>query len=114
MSQGAARSSPQPTAPDPKPQLSDFALSQKIHAIINKVVRQIPSGGAIVGEKPNDFSYLLNMDDFKDLPKDKVEQELMSMVQFGDLKTMPRADGAFAIAPVHRQDAETNDYDDVY
>ena len=114
MSQEAARSSPQPTAPDPKPQLSDFVLSQKIHAIINKVVRQIPSGGAIVGEKPNDFSYLLNMDDFKDLPKDKVEQELMSMVQFGDLKIMPRADGAFAIAPVHRQDAETNDYDDGY
>lgn len=96
---------------DQEPQLSDFALSQKIHAVIDKVVHKIPAAGAIVGEKLNDFSYLLNADDFRDLPKDKVELELKNMVQLGDLKIVPNT-GGFAVTPARKQDAETNDYDE--
>ena len=103
--------SPSPAVPGPEPQLSDFALSQKIHAVIDKVVHKIPAAGAIVGEKLNDFSYLLNADDFRDLPKDKVELELKNMVQLGDLKIVPNT-GGFAVTPARKQDAETNDYDE--
>ena len=88
--------------------------SEQIHGRIAAFLSKIPKEGIIVGTNYEDFSLLLSLPDFSDLPRSTVENEFKAMLQFGDLKTMPRADGAFAIAPVHRQDAETNDYDDGY
>ena len=104
----AAGSSPTP-APDPaaiNPEL--------IHGRIATFLSKIPKEGIIVGSSYEDFSLLLSLPDFSDLPRSTVEKEFKVMLKLGDLMIMPRADGAFAVAPVHRQDAETNDYDDEY
>ena len=103
--------SPTKAGPDPTP----AAISPElIHGRIAAFLSKIPKEGIIVGTNYEDFSLLLSLPDFSDLPRSTVENEFKAMLRFGDLKTMPRADGAFAIAPVRRQAAETNDYDDEY
>ncbi len=107
-----AGSTPSP-APGPGPEtLSDFALSQKIHATIDKVMRQMPASGMIVGERYGDFSLLLSSPVFSDLPRSRAEAELKTMLKVGDLKIMPNDSGLFAVAPVHRRNTDHNDYDD--
>ena len=98
-------------SPAPGPETpSDFALSQKIHATIDKVMRQMPASGMIVGERYGDFSLLLSSPVFSDLPRCRVEAALKTMLKVGDLKIMPNDSGLFAIA-VHRRNTDHNDYD---
>ncbi len=83
-----------------------------IHRRIETFLNQIPKQGVIVGTKLNYFSFLLALPQFSDLPTDLVEREFKAMLNFGDLRVIPRADGLFAIAHVRRNDSDNTEYYD--
>jgi len=97
----AAGSSPTP-APDPAPVTIN---SEQIHGRIAAFLSKIPKEGVIVGTNYEDFSLLLSLPDFSDLPRSLVEREFKAMLKFGDLKVIPNSAG-FAIAPVHKEKFE--------
>ena len=99
---------PFPTQTDPKP-----INPELIHGRIETFLNQIPKEGIIVGTKPYDFSLLLSLPQFADLPSDLVEREFNTMLNFGDLRVVPNNEGLFAIVPIHHNKPDDAG-DDIY